>query len=650
MIGRYKDLNAYRQLFQKREFYTLAFGVLLIALAFILKNNSFGFLHDLVAICALVILGGPIIVEALKGIMRKELNVDELVSLAIIASAVIGEYLPAAVVALIMVLGSLLEEYTAQKARSSIDSLIQLAPDEAIVMRGNKEAVIPVKEIRVGDRLLIRTGNKVPIDGRVIRGEALLNQASLTGESAPVEKAVEDSVYAGTIIYSGMLEVEATKVGEDTTLGKLIELVQEAEKQKAPAVRLVDRYARYFTPVIIALGLIVFLVTKDIYRAITLLIVGCPCAFILASPTAVVSALGNASRNGVLIKGGDVLEKAAGIDAVLFDKTGTLTSGKPTVSAIRPLDKSTPEEILAAAAAVEQYSTHPLARAILEAAAQKKIPLAASSHYKNIPGKGVEAVVGGKKYTVGKMEHELQLKLLQGTAPSNETSNHKAVALWEDEAPRGLIYFEEEMRPGHRRLVGGLAEVGISKVQMLTGDEKKAAAPIAKQMGIEEYLTGVTPAEKLEQVKELQQKGYQVAMVGDGVNDAPSLAAADVGISMGAMGTDAALEAANVALMGDDITKIPYFLKLGKATVRTIKFNITFAMIFNILALAASGAGWLSPVTGAVAHNIGSVIVVVNSARLIARPLHKGRAGLSPAPPSAGSQKLPDAALDSSPH
>ncbi|NLA11328.1 MAG: cadmium-translocating P-type ATPase, partial [Firmicutes bacterium] len=596
----------------------------------------------------LVILGGPIIVEALKGIMRKELNVDELVSLAIIASAVIGEYLPAAIVALIMVLGSLLEEYTAQKARSAIDSLIQLAPDEAIVMRGNKEVAIPVKEIRVGDRLLIRTGNKVPIDGRVIRGEALLNQASLTGESDPVEKAVEDSVYAGTVIYSGMLEVEATKVGEDTTLGKLIELVQEAEKQKAPAVRLVDRYARYFTPVIIALGLIVFLITKDIYRAITVLIVGCPCAFILASPTAVVSALGNASRNGVLIKGGDVLEKAAGIDAVLFDKTGTLTSGKPTVSAIKPLDKSTPEEILAAAAAVEQYSTHPLARAILEAAAQKKIPLAASSHYKNIPGKGVEAVVGGKKYTVGKMERELQLKL-QSAAPSNETSNHKAVALWEDEAPRGLIFFEEEMRPGHRRLVGGLAEVGISKVQMLTGDEQKAAAPIAEQMGIEEYLTGVTPAEKLEQVKELQQKGYQVAMVGDGVNDAPSLAAADIGISMGAMGTDAALEAANVALMGDDITKIPYFLKLGKATVRTIKFNITFAMIFNILALAASGAGWLSPVTGAVAHNIGSVIVVVNSARLIARPLHNDRAGLSLAPPSAGPQKLPDAALDSSP-
>ncbi len=648
MIGRYREPDAFRQLLQTSEVYALVFGISFIILSFFLGKYGSDILSKLFAICALVILGGPIIVEALKGIMRKELNVDELVSLAIIASAVIGEYLPAAIVALIMVLGSLLEEYTAQKARSAIDSLIQLAPDEAIVMRGNKEVAIPVKEIRVGDRLLIRTGNKVPIDGRVIRGEALLNQASLTGESDPVEKAVEDSVYAGTVIYSGMLEVEATKVGEDTTLGKLIELVQEAEKQKAPAVRLVDRYARYFTPVIIALGLIVFLITKDIYRAITVLIVGCPCAFILASPTAVVSALGNASRNGVLIKGGDVLEKAAGIDAVLFDKTGTLTSGKPTVSAIKPLDKSTPEEILAAAAAVEQYSTHPLARAILEAAAQKKIPLAASSHYKNIPGKGVEAVVGGKKYTVGKMERELQLKL-QSAAPSNETSNHKAVALWEDEAPRGLIFFEEEMRPGHRRLVGGLAEIGISKVQMLTGDEQKAAAPIAEQMGIEEYLTGVTPAEKLEQVKELQQKGYQVAMVGDGVNDAPSLAAADIGISMGAMGTDAALEAANVALMGDDITKIPYFLRLGKATVRTIKFNITFAMIFNILALAASGAGWLSPVTGAVAHNIGSVIVVVNSARLIARPLHNGRAGLSLAPPSAGPQKLPDAALDSSP-
>jgi Cd2+/Zn2+-exporting ATPase len=617
LIGRYKDLGTYRQLLQKKEFYTTAFGIFLIVLSFIFEKNGFIFLPELLAMSALAILGGPIIAGAIRGLMRKKLNVDELVSLAIIASVVIGEYLSAAIIALIMVLGSLLEETTAQKARSAIDALIRLAPDKAVVLRGGEELEVPIEELQLGERLVVRTGEKLPVDGRVMKGKALLDQAPLTGESAPVEKTVGDDVYAGTVIYSGMLEVEVNKVGEGTALGKLIELVQEAEKQKAPVLRIADRYARYFTPAIITLGLIVLLITKDIYRAITVLIAGCPCAFILASPTAVVSALGNASKNGILVKGGGILEEASKINAVLFDKTGTLTSGRPKVSAVEALNDVSPDSILSIAASVEKYSAHPLARAILEAAEQKKLVLSDPCHYRNLPGKGVEAVVKGNKYAVGKIEDKTLLKLSRNSSKAKADSSQKAVAIWEDGIPIGIIYFEEEIRDGNNTLAKELIDAGVSKIQMITGDEQKIAEQVAKKVGIKEYFSDVLPEEKLKQVKNLQLEKFKVAMVGDGINDAPSLAAADIGIAMGAMGTDAAIEAADVALMGDDITKVPYFLKLGKITVRTIKFNIFFALIFNILALAASSAGLLNPVTGALAHNIGSVIVVINSARLI---------------------------------
>lgn len=620
MIGRYKEAGVYKQLLQMKEFYAVAFGIILVVLSFVLDKKGFALLPEIFAVIALVLLGGPIIIEAVRGLLQKELNVDELVSLAIIASAVIGEYLLAATVALIMVIGSLLEEFTAQKARSAIDSLIQLVPEKATLLRGEEEVAVPIKELQPGDRLLIRTGEKVPVDLKVVKGQALLDQASLTGESDPVEKTFGDDVYAGTVIYSGMLEGEAQKVGTDTALGKLISLVQEAEKQKAPVLRIADRYAGLFTPVIIVLGLIVFLITKDIYRTITVFIVGCPCAFILASPTAVVSALGNASRNGILIKGGNILEEASRIDTVLFDKTGTLTSGKPIVSAIEPLNSVPPETILSAAASVERYSTHPLARAILEAAEQENIALSDPRHYKNLPGRGVEAVVEDKKYVVGRMEGEGLQKLLQDPDRGDSEPGRKAVAVWEEDIPIGIIYFEEKIRSGSETLVKELDAAGISKIQMITGDDREIASRIAKKVGIPEYHSGVLPAEKLEQVKTLQREGYKVAMVGDGINDAPSLAAADIGISMGAMGTDAAIEAADVALMGDDLAKVPYFLNLSQSTVRTIKINILFAMVFNILALIASGAGYLTPVTGALAHNIGSIIVVINSARLIRTP------------------------------
>ncbi len=616
MIGRYKDTSIYRQLLQMNEFYRLAGGAALTLSSYILRLSGFTLPADILALAAVTILGGPIIVEAAKGIARRELNVDELVSLAMIAAVVIGEYLSAAVVALIMVTGSLLEQVTAQKARSAIDALIRLAPDKATILEKGRERQVAVTAIRPGQHLLIRSGEKVPVDGRVLSGSANLDQASLTGESSPVEKSEGDRIYAGTVIYAGMLEIEAEKVGDDTTLGRLIRLVQDAEKQKAPILRIADRFAGYFTPIIITLGLLVYLLSGDIYRAITVLIVGCPCAFILASPTAIVAALGNASKQGILIKGGAIIEETSRVNAVLLDKTGTMTTGNPLVRAVLPLNGMTGDEVITLAASVERYSTHPLARAIIAAAEERGQNLHDCCEYKDIAGAGVEASVQGRRYTVGKIDDLTFGRYEHAFPPGCSPQRNKIIMLSENNLPLGLLFLEEELRRGTETLTAKLAASGIDKVQMLTGDEECVAARVAAEAGIESYSAGILPGQKLEKVKELQDEGYKVAMVGDGINDAPALAAADIGIAMGAMGTDAAIEAADVALMGDDLAKLPLLFTLSGATVRTIGFNIFFALAFNLLALAASGAGLLTPITGAITHNIGSVIVIANSARL----------------------------------
>lgn len=613
MIGRYTNLGRYRELLQMKEFYMVLSGSLLILLSYGLGKYEYLVPADISALLGLAILGGPIITGAVKGLLNRELNVDELVSLAMVASVLIGEYLPAAVVALIMVLGSLMEQYTAQKARSAIDSLIRLSPGQAVVLRDGGEVSVPVREIRLGDRVVIRPGEKVPVDGEVIRGSASLNQASLTGESLPVDKGVGDTVYAGSVSYSGMMVVEARKVGEDTTLGKLIQLVRDAESQRAPILRVTDRYAGYFTPFVIAIGIAVYLITGDAHRAITVLIVGCPCAFIISAPTAIVAALGNASKNGILIKGGALLEEVARIDTLVFDKTGTLTTGNPAVAGIVSLNGAAEEHVLAVAAAAEKYSEHPLARAVLKAAEQRGLLIVEPGFFKNIPGLGVEAAVGDRSIFVG--------AITPGDGDVHGSAQAepgvKTLLVKENDLIIGAIYIKDSIRAGVGGLIKSLPGTGLKRIQMLTGDEYGVAAHVAGASGIREFWAGLLPGQKLNHIQELQKSGHKVAMIGDGINDAPALAKADIGIAMGAMGTDVAMEAADIALMEDNLAKLPYLLQLGRTTLRTINFNIGFAVIFNALALAASGAGLLNPVMGALAHNIGSVLVVLNSARLI---------------------------------
>ncbi len=620
MIGRYRNPAAYRQLLQMKKFYQVALGVLMMAAAYF--SGEHHLLHPLFSLGALGLLGVPIMMEAAKGLLRRELNVDELVSLAIIASVVVGEYFSAAVVALIMELGSLLEEFYAQKARASIEALAELSPRQASVLRNGKELSLPVSEIRKGDRVIVRSGERIPVDGQALQGEASINESSLTGEAMPVSKHTGSEAFAGTLVYTGMLELEATRVGQDTTLEKLIRLVEEAETQKAPVYRTADRFARYFTPAIITLALLVYLFTGEAYRAITVLIVGCPCAFVLATPTAVVSALGNASRHGIVIKGGHFLEEISRINALLFDKTGTLTTGQPVVNKVEPVNGYSTEQVLSLAAAAEKHSRHPLARAVAAAAEQRKLQVPEASSFRDHPGKGVEAQVGENRVFVGE---PLAGTSKGGPLPVSGGSSHsdpaptggKRLKVKKGEEIIGYLSIEEEVRPEVPKIVYSLAHAhGVEKMKILTGDSAESASYLAADSGIGDYRSGLLPGEKLEIIKELQSKSYKVSMVGDGVNDAPSLAAANIGIAMEAMGTDVALESSDVALMNDDLRKLPHLFALGKATLRTIHFNIAFAMVFNAVALAASSAGLLTPIAGAVVHNAGSILVVLNSARL----------------------------------
>jgi Cd2+/Zn2+-exporting ATPase len=626
MIGRYKDVSKYRELLQMKEFYTVLLGFISVITSYFLGKTTHVWFSDMLALLAVTVLGGPIILGAVKGLVRKELNVDELVSLAIIAAVLIGQYLTAAEIALIMVLGSLVEEFTAQKARSAINSLIRLSPQQAIITRENKEVSVPVEEIQLGDMVIIRSGEKIPVDGTVVRGNASLNQASLTGESLPVEKETGDIAYAGTVCYSGMIVVEAQKVGAETTLGKLIKLVQNAENQKAPILRSSDRYAKYFTPVIITISILVFLFTRDLHRAITVLIVGCPCSFILSAPTAIVSALGNASRNGILVKGGALLEEMSKIDAVVFDKTGTLTTGRPIVTEFKPLNCVNKDYVLSAAAAAEKYSEHPLARAILEAAEKRELSIAEPEKFKNVPGRGVEAWVDGKYIFVGTSTPK--------ETPIENNSGVKTVIVKENNTEIGEISIIDEIRVEVPGLVKLLKDFGINKIQMLTGDDFAVAAHVAQLSGIKEFYAELFPDDKLAHIQRLQKSGYKVAVIGDGINDAPSLARANVGIAMGALGTDVALEASDIALMKDDLSKLPYLLRLAGSTVKTINVNITFALVFNVLALILSGLGLLNPIMGAVSHNVGSVLVVLNSARLI-KPLNQKASNFNTMPQEA---------------
>jgi Cd2+/Zn2+-exporting ATPase len=584
--------------------------------------------HGLFA-AAIVIGGYGTIRQGLRALARLRFDMNGMMTGAVIGAALLGDWEEGAVVAFLYAVSNWLEGYTMDRARRSIHALMDFAPKEARVRRNGGEVVIPVEEVQVGDLLLIRPGEKLPMDGSVRAGFSVVNQAPITGESVPVEKAPGDPVYAGTLNGHGALEVKVTRRVEDTTLARIIHLVEEAQAQRAPSQQLVERFARVYTPAVFGLALALMVVPSLffaqpwetwIYRGLALLIVSCPCALVISTPVTIVSAIANAARHGVLIKGGAFLEELGRLKAIALDKTGTLTQGTPEVMDVIPLNGQTADDLLTLAAAVEVHSEHLLARAVIRAAKRRDLVLPEASGFTAIPGKGGRAVVGGRTIFVG--SPRLFAEVAHGqwdeeVAAALERQGKTVMLIGTAQGALGIVALADQLRPESRQAVADLRVAGIQHIALLTGDNRAAAETIAAAVGADTVRAEVLPGQKLEAVRALQAEFGSLAMVGDGVNDAPALAASSVGIAMGVAGSDVALETADVALMADDLSKLPFLMRLGQAAVRVIQQNIVFALAIKAVAIAAVFPGWLTLWIAVLGDMGASILVTLNGMRLL---------------------------------
>ena len=579
-----------------------------------------------VAIC-----GIPIVFKAFKQIIfRRKISSPMLISIAMFAAVYIGEVFAAGEVAFIMAIGGILEDMTVERAKRGIKNLVSLAPARGRIVTEGGEKEVVLEDIKAGDILRVLPGESIPVDGEIISGQTSVDQSVMTGESLPVDKGIGDKVYCGTINRFGSVDIKALKVGKDSSFGKLVEIVREAEQNKSPTERIVDKWASWLVPSALVIAVATYLFTGDITRAVTVLVVFCPCALVLATPTSVMAAIGQAAKYGVIVKSGAALEKMGKVDCAAFDKTGTLTLGKPSVSDIIVLDKSFSEsDLLFYAASAESRSEHPLGKAVVSRAAEEGIDLSAPDDFTMVPGRGVCAVVGGRKVLCGNAEFmdENSVEIEEATGIGGLRNAGKAVILVAIGGRfAGAMGLSDVLKENASSIVSELEEMGTESI-LLTGDNPQAAEFIASKIGIKRVFAGLLPLGKVEKIKELRSAGKKVCMVGDGVNDAPALKIADVGVAMGAMGSDIAVDAAEIALMGDDVSKIPYLKRLSMATVSLIKFNISLSMAINIIAITLSVMALLNPVTGALVHNAGSVLVVLNAGLLYDRDYIKKKNG-----------------------
>jgi Cd2+/Zn2+-exporting ATPase len=608
---------------EKRPFFFMAASGIALGLSWITGWMSLGPTHlpTVFAIASLILGGYPILKSAIKALFIPDLNVDTLVSIAAIAAVSVGAYQEAATVIFIMLLGEFLEHLTVGKTRKAIASLIQLSPKTAWVRREGKEVQVPIEEVKAKEVVIVKPGERIPVDGKIISGCGSINQSMLTGESIPVEKGVDDRVYCGTINESGSCEIEATQVADDTKLAQIKRLILEAQAEKSPTQRVMDRFARYFIPAILLIALITFLITGDPMRAITILIVACPCALVLGTPTAVVAAIGNAARQGILIKGGAFLEQMGRLKTLLMDKTGTLTQGRPTVVEIKGFDGVDEKEVLYWAAIAEKRSEHPLARAVKEKAEEMGFQIPHPEVFENFRGKGVKVQWDSKRIVMGSSEmlKEEGIEIspsAKGWLESKQSEGLTSLLVALDHRLVGILSIADTLREGAKEVLHQIKEQGVPEIWMLTGDSALVADRIGKQLGIR-YEAKLLPEEKVRIVKEWKGKGRVVAMVGDGVNDAPALAAADIGIAMGAVGTDVAIETADIALMTDELGKIPTVIRLSRKALRVIKENLFFALVFNTVLVILSAQGWVTMILGAVMHQASSLLVILSSMRLL---------------------------------
>ncbi|MFC4597796.1 heavy metal translocating P-type ATPase [Cohnella hongkongensis] len=607
-------------------------SVLGMAAGYLLAStNGEESLFSALAFAASILVGGyGLFVKGINNLLRFQFDMNTLMTVAIIGAAAIGEWGEGAVVVVLFAISEALERYSMQKARQSIRSLMDIAPKEALIKRGAAEWTVDVDQIQVGDVMVVKPGQKLAMDGVIVKGTSALNQAAITGESVPVTKTVDDEVFAGTLNEEGLLEVRVTKRVEDTTLSKIIHLVEEAQAERAPSQAFVDRFAKYYTPAImaIAISMAIFppLFGADwgdwIYRGLSLLVVGCPCALVISTPISIVTAIGNAAKNGVLIKGGIHLEEAGRITAAAFDKTGTLTKGVPEVTDFAVFGGRGESELLSIAAAIEKGSQHPLASAVVRKAEQIGADLSlAVDDFQSLTGKGVKASVNGQPYFIGSPN---LFKELQADIPETiseqilklQTQGKTVIVFGTEYEVLALIAVADAVRPSAKAVIEELHSIGVQKTIMLTGDNQATANAIGKPLGIE-VKAELLPQHKLAYIKQLRQSYSSVAMVGDGVNDAPALAASSVGIAMGGAGTDTALETADIALMADDLRKLPYTIKLSKKTLAVIKQNVAFSLGIKLLALILIVPGWLTLWLAILADMGATLIVTFNSLRLL---------------------------------
>ena len=547
-----------------------------------------------------------------------------LISIAMVAAIAIGDLFAAGEVAWIMAIGAILEEKTTERAKKGLKKLISLAPTQGRRIVNGREEMIPAEQIRREDILRILPGETIPVDGVIVSGETSVDQSIMTGESLPVDKAVDDEVFCGTINRFGAIDIRVTKVGEDSSLQKLIRMVQEAEDKKAPMARIADKAASWLVPVALLIAIVAGLVTQDIVRAVTVLVVFCPCALVLATPTAIMAAIGQATKHGVIIKSGEALEKMGKVDTIAFDKTGTLTYGRLEVSDVISFDERMDENaLLSMVASAEAKSEHPLGKAIVVCAKERNVPVLESDAFKMTAGKGIYAEIDGKKLMCGNesflTENGVVLTDEIGSVVETLRTQGKAsVLVAEGGKCIGVLAMSDVLRPEAKDMVARLHRMNTNIV-LLTGDNKKTADYFADQVGIKQVRAQLLPEEKACNITAIQNAGKAVCMIGDGVNDAPALKTANVGIAMGGLGSDIAVDAADIVLMRDDISKLPYLKRLSNATVNTIKFSISLSMCINLAAVILSVTGALNPTTGALVHNAGSCFVVLIAALLYDR-------------------------------
>jgi Cd2+/Zn2+-exporting ATPase len=632
-------------------------GVVFVVNAFIVDGlmqhgSTIASASALIGAC---VLGYPIVLTAIKDLRKGVLSINELVAIAVLAAFASGDYKTAGVVAFFMLMGDIIETRTAEGARASIESLIKLTPTKARRITPEGEQEVAAQELAIGDVIRIRPGDNVAADGVIISGQGSFNQATITGESLPADKKPGDEVFAGTQNLTGVLEIKVTRAGTDTTLGRVRELILAAEKTRLPIMKIVDQYMGFYTPLVLVIAALVWAFTKRLDNVISVIIFSCPCAFILATPTAMVAALSAAARLGILIKNVADLELAAQLNSFIFDKTGTLTTGELAVSRLAPLGDTKPAELLRLAASAEKYSNHPTAKALARLAGEAGVPLVEPKDFSETAGRGVKAQVHGNSVLVGRAQWLLDNGVVQDFQKSvdlNEAEGWSLIFVAQDGKCVGWVGLQDQTRSDAREALSELKESGVRRIAMISGDRQAVATRVAREIGCEEAQGECLPQNKVEFVRAVRAKGYKVAVVGDGVNDAPALAAGDVGIAMGAAGSEVAIHSATIALMNNDLRRLPFLVKLSRSTRAVINQNFLFGVAFIIGGMTLAALGKVPPVVAAAMHTFSSLIVVFNSARLVRKGeelehYQPQATPSSPGPPSApasGTQLTPQIA------